>query len=591
MLKSIKKIFSPPVFEDQEKNQSAAYLNVVLWAALILFIVLEILQFVGGNPDANITKLTILSISILTVLLQFVLRMGHVKIASVLLLSIGWGILVIEAGASTGLYDSAFIGTIIIILLSALLLDFRYSFIFTILSALTGWIFAYTKTNGSLQANIMMARDFSVIFILIGIISYLTIRNSRKALERSQTDALELTKSNSELQTLRTNLEKRIEERTFEADARAIELAERTEQLELANVRTKKRAAQLQAISEVARVIAQVRKLSDLLPRIVKVISEQFDFYHTGIFLIDEANQFAILSAASSQGGKQMLSRRYRIKVGASELIGHVTATGNARIGSDTDHDNRFLNNPDLPNTHSEMAVPLISGNKIIGALDIQSENPNAFTKEDIDVIQTLADQVSIAIENARLFDSTKKSLYEAETIYRQYIHDEWLNLTTSENILGFRYTVTGATPLENLLEASEIKKAIETGDTITDNDHQSGQAILAVPIKLREEVIGVLNIRTPGKQNWTQDEIGLVQAVADRVAVSAENARLFDQTTSRAERESAVSEITSKIRGTNNPEEMVQIAINELKEILNLTDIHIVPYNPPQNENGRKDQ
>ncbi len=499
--------------------------------------------------------------------------------------------MVIEAGASTGLYDSAFIGTIIIILLSALLLDFRYSFIFTILSALTGWIFAYTKTNGALQANIMMARDFSVIFILIGIISYLTIRNSRKALERSQTDALELTKSNSELQTLRTNLEKRIEERTFEADARAIELAERTEQLELANVRTKKRAAQLQAISEVARVIAQVRKLSDLLPRIVKVISEQFDFYHTGIFLIDEANQFAILSAASSQGGKQMLSRRYRIKVGASELIGHVTATGNARIGSDTDHDNKFLNNPDLPNTHSEMAVPLISGNKIIGALDIQSENPNAFTKEDIDVIQTLADQVSIAIENARLFDSTKKSLYEAETIYRQYIHDEWLNLTTSENILGFRYTVTGATPLENLLEASEIKKAIETGETITDNDYQSGQAILAVPIKLREEVIGVLNIRTPGKQNWTQDEIGLVQAVADRVAVSAENARLFDQTTSRAERESAVSEITSKIRGTNNPEEMVQIAINELKEILNLTDIHIVPYNPPQNENGRKDQ
>jgi GAF domain-containing protein len=591
MLKSIKKIFSPPVFEDQEKNQSAAYLNVVLWAAFILFSLLEGWQFVSGDSNANTTKLTILSIVILTVILQFVLKMGHVKIASVLLLSVGWGILIIDAEVSTGLYDSAFIGTIIIILLSALLLDFRYSFLFTILSALAGWVFAYTKINGTLQANLTMARDFSVIFILIGIISYLTIRNSRKALERSRMDAVELTKSNTELQTLRASLEKRIEERTFEADARAIELAERTEQLELANVRTKKRAAQLQAISEVARVIAQVRKLSDLLPRIVKVISEQFDFYHTGIFLIDEANQFAILSAASSQGGKQMLSRRYRIKVGSSELVGHVTATGNARIGSDTDNDNRFLNNPDLPNTRSEMAVPLISSNKIIGALDIQSENPNAFTKEDIDVIQTLADQVSIAIENARLFDSTKKSLYEAETIYRQYIHDEWLNLTTSENILGFRYTVTGATPLENLLEASEIKKAIETGDTITDNDYQSGQAILAVPIKLREEVIGVLNIRTPGKQNWTQDEIGLVQAVAERVAVSAENARLFDQTTSRAERESAVSEITSKIRGTNNPQEMIQIAINELKEILNLTDIHIVPYNPPQNENGRKDQ
>jgi GAF domain-containing protein len=144
---------------------------------------------------------------------------------------------------------------------------------------------------------------------------------------------------------------------------------------------------------------------------------------------------------------------------------------------------------------------------------------------------------------------------------------------------------------LESLIEANEIKKASETGQTVTDTDYQSGQAILAVPIKLREEVIGVLNVRTPGKRNWTQDEIGLVQSVAERVAVSAENARLFDQTTIRAERESAVSEITSKIRSTNNPDEMIQIAINELKQILNLKDVRIVPYNPSWYGNGQKDE
>jgi GAF domain-containing protein len=592
MLKSIQQFFSPPVFKDDRKTQSAFYLYAALWITTFLCITLEIIQFVvDGNVYISIFVLIIVMGG-----LQFVLKMGYVKIASIFFAIIGWGILVFQAGIASALYDTSFTATIIVILVAGLLLDFRYSFLFTILSALAAWIFAYLQiTAGVIQpipdAPYNMARDFTMIFFLIGLISYLTIHNSRKALERSRMDALQLSKSNTELLALHADLERRVEERTFESEARAAELAERTVQLELANIRTQKRAAQLQAISEVARVIAQVRKLNDLLPRVVKVISEQFDFYHTGIFLTDEANQYAILSAASSQGGKNMLSRGYRLKIGAQGTVGYVTATGNPKVALDTDQDTKSLNNPDLPNTHSEMAVPLMSGSKIIGALDIQSEQPNAFTKEDVDVIQTLADQVSIAIENARLFDSTQKSLSEAETIYRQYIRSEWASLANAENILGFRYTVAGATPLENLIEADEIKKASETGQTVTETDYQSGQAILAVPIKLREEVIGVLDIRTPGKRNWTQDEIGLVQAVAERVAVSAENARLFDQTTSRAERESAVSEITSKIRSTNNSDEMIQIAINELKQTLNLKDVRIIPYNPPQNGNGQKDE
>jgi GAF domain-containing protein len=591
MLKGIKKFFSPPIFEDYEKKQRALYLNVALWALAILFIALEIGQIIESRLLITPTKLTLLALITTTIVLLFVLKMGNVRIASIALLFISWGILVFQAGSYARLYDTAFISTVIVILLAGLLLDIRYSLFFTALSVITAWVFASQITGAipPIDNPYNVAREFTAIFVLIGLISYLTIRSSRKSLEKSRNDAFQLAKSNSELQVLRANLEKRVDERTSESEARAAELAERTMQLELANIRTQKRAGQLQAISEVARVIAQVRKLNDLLPRIVKVISEQFDFYHTSIFLTDEANQYAILSAANSQGGKQMLSRKYRLKVGAQGVVGYVTATGTARIALDTDEDAKYLNNPDLPNTHSEMAVPLISGNKIIGALDIQSEQPNAFTKEDVDVIQTLADQVSIAIENARLFDSTQKSLSEAETIYRQYIRSEWASLATAENILGFRYTVTGATPLENLIEASEIKKVTQTGQIITDTDVQSGQAILAVPIKLRDEVIGVLDIRTSGKRSWTQDEIGLVQAVAERVAVSAENARLFDQTTSRAERESAVSEITSKIRSTNDPNEMMQIAINELKQILNLKEIRIVPYSLPQKGNERK--
>lgn len=596
MVKSILKLFSPPIFKDEIKTQQARHLNAVLWVTIVLCAVLEGAQIFLDSNLIEKTKITFLVLIFVMAGLHVVLRMGYVKTASFFLLFLGWIILMWQAGSSSAIYDTAFIGSVLVILMAGLLLNFGYSMFFVALSVIAAWVFAYLQITAKIihpvpDAPYEMAIDYTAIFALIGLISYLTLEGSRKALQRSQLDAAQLIKNNAELQALRTELEKRVEERTFESEFRARELAERTVQLELANLRTRKRAAQLQAISEVARVIAQIRKLNDLLPRIVKVISEQFDFYHTGIFLTDEANQYAILSAASSQGGKQMLSRGYRLKIGSQGTVGCVTETGAPIIALDTDENKVSLENPDLPNTRSEMAVPLMSGNKIIGALDIQSEQPDAFTQEDVDVIQTLADQVSIAIENARLFDATEKSLSEAETIYRQYIRSEWASLATNENILGFRYTVAGATSLENAIESNEIKKAAETGQTITEVDYQSGQATLAVPIKLREEVIGVLNVRTPGKRDWTPDEIGLVQAVAERVAVSAENARLFDQTTSRAERESAVSEITSKIRSTNDPDEMIQIAINELQQTLNLKNVRIVPYTLSQAGTGPKDE
>ncbi len=385
-----------------------------------------------------------------------------------------------------------------------------------------------------------------------------------------------------QLQETLQGLEQRVAERTTEMEMRSLELADRTVALELANIRTQKRAGQLQAISDVSRAIATVRNVTDILPKITEVVSERFGFYHVGIFLLDETNQYALLSAANSEGGQRMLERGHRLKIGAQGIVGYVTETGNPRIALDTGKDAVFFNNPDLPGTHSEMAVPLKASGKIIGALDVQSEQANAFTQEDADIIQILADQVSVAIENARLFDATQKSLSESETIYRQYVRREWTRLAANEKLLGFRHTMLGTAPLERLLETKNIKQATETGETLIETSDENDQAALSVPIKLRDEVIGMLNIRAPRKRGWSQDEISLVQAVAERVAVSAENARLFDETTQRAERERTVSEITSKIRGTNDPKEMIQIAINELKQALKVKDARIVPYNPP---------
>jgi GAF domain-containing protein/HAMP domain-containing protein len=371
----------------------------------------------------------------------------------------------------------------------------------------------------------------------------------------------------AQLQTTLKNLEERVAERTTALEQRSRELADRTVALELANVRTQKRAAQLQAIAEVARTIAGVRKLADILPGITKVVSEQFGFYHTGIFLLDEAHEYALLGAANSEGGQRMLARGHRLKVGAQGIVGYVTDTGSPRIALDTRNDAIFLKNPDLPETHSEMAVPLKSGEKIIGALDVQSNQSNAFSQEDLEVLQVLADQISIAIENSRQFDQTQKSLNEAETIFKQYLHREWDRLRDSEKVLGYRYSVTGVEPIENPIAPDPLQ---------IDKKTEAKEAVITIPIKVRNEVIGILNIRNPGKRTWTKEEIGLVEAVAERVAVSAENARLFDESQKRAAKEQIIGEITSKIGASINLSNIMQTAVEELGHTLSGSQVSI---------------
>jgi GAF domain-containing protein/HAMP domain-containing protein len=375
-------------------------------------------------------------------------------------------------------------------------------------------------------------------------------------------------------------LEKRVSDRTAELAQRTGEVAKRSSELEEANYRFERRAVQLQAIADVARATATLQNLRMLLPRITQLVSERFGFYHVGIFLVDEGSKFAILSAANSEGGMRMLARNHKLEVGKVGIVGYVTGTGNPRIALDTGVDAVFFDNPDLPDTRSEMALPLKAGRRIIGALDVQSNESGAFTDEDVKVLTTLADLVSIAIENARLFDETRRSLNEAETIYRQYIRDEYARLPRDQKLLGFRYAVTGSAPLEALADFAEIKKASETGDIVIADADGNKQASLAIPIKLREEIIGVLNIRTMDNREWSQDEIDLVRAVAERVALSVENARLFEETSNRAERERAVADITNKIRSTNDPQAMVQTALQELQRVLGASRVQIVPFN-----------
>jgi GAF domain-containing protein/HAMP domain-containing protein len=339
---------------------------------------------------------------------------------------------------------------------------------------------------------------------------------------------------------------------------------ERTAELQEALIKGERRGKQYEAIARVSQAINTTQNLQDLLPQIAEVISEQFGFYHVGIFLNDTSNQYSVLGAANSEGGQQMLLRGHQLKIGEQGIVGYVTGTGKPRIALDVGTDVTYFNNPDLPETHSEMALPLSIGGSIIGALDVQSIETNAFTEEDIEVLTTLADQVSLAIQNARLYDQMQRSLAEAEVISRQYFSETWKQLSQDQTVAGFRYTTSGTMPLtEN--ESTEAVDNIE-------------RKSVTVPINIRGQAIGKLSVLVPKQERIKSDQMELIQAVADRVAIFAENARLFDQTTRRAERERLVTDITTKIRGSNDPQEMLKTAVEELKRALNVSRIEIVP-------------
>jgi GAF domain-containing protein len=228
-----------------------------------------------------------------------------------------------------------------------------------------------------------------------------------------------------------------------------------------------------------------------------------------------------------------------------------------------------FFDNPELPDTHSEMALPLKSGDLVVGALDVQSTETGAFADEDIQMLILLADQVSLAIENARLFEETRNALAEAEAVSRQFTREVWGKLPNQQNLFGYRYTLTGTSPLE---------KPIELADSGNGKGKQKEEGQVKVPIELRGETIGTLIVQSPSTEILRQDQMDLIKAVAERVALAVENARLFEETTRRAERERLVSDITGKIRSVHDPQTMIQTAMEELRNALGASRVEVTP-------------
>jgi GAF domain-containing protein len=343
----------------------------------------------------------------------------------------------------------------------------------------------------------------------------------------------------SELQGLYTGLERLVAQRTAD-------LARRT--------------AQLEAAATVARRAAEIRDLDTLLNETVRLISDRFGFYHAGIFLVDEAGEYAVLRAASSEGGQRMLARGHRLAVGKVGIVGYVAGTGKPRIALDVGADAVFFDNPDLPLTRSEMALPLKVGERVIGVLDVQSVEPAAFTEEDVSVLQTMADQIALAIENDRLLEESRRALEELERLYGGRAREAW-QVWAALRPAAYRYTGVDVEPLPAPVPL--------TGE----GDGRQ----LAVPIRLWGQAIGtVLLKRTEEQPPWSPEERRLAEEMGEQIALALENARLIAETESRAARERLLSEMTSRLTRSLDMDALLEVAVRELARLPEVAEVAV---------------
>jgi GAF domain-containing protein/HAMP domain-containing protein len=334
--------------------------------------------------------------------------------------------------------------------------------------------------------------------------------------------------------------------------------------------RVAERARDLSITADIGRAVVTLPDPRDLMNEIVELIRQRFGFYHAQVFLVDDTGQNAALVASTGTAGRELLARRHTLAVGSQSVIGQVTARAEPVIASDTDVSPIHHRNELLPDTRSEMALPMRIGDRVIGALDVQSVAPNAFEADAVAVFQIMADQLAVALENARLNARLQAAEHNLDIFQQRVTREAW------NAYQGNRDPDAPAAFLfsDDKLEAhhspppASLSEAIRSGQMIT-AENGGEEFDLAIPIRVRGEVIGAFGFGGETIQNLNDEDIALIEAVVDRVGLALENLRLVEQTARRAEHEQVVNDITSKIVGATDVNFILQTTVKELGRVL----------------------
>lgn len=556
MLNRARTIFAAPIFaNDEDKTRKARYANAIALTFLAITIAYETIYRVAVNYwGLSFVDVTVFGLAITCIVSLLLIRRGYVFAASILLVVLIWALTNSIAASGYGAQDSSFLTNFTIVLMAGLLLGWKASLFITTISILSGFGLAYAESSGWISHApypiTQFAGDISFVFAFNAVIIYLLINGLENALKRSRASLEELEIANLDLNNTQAALQ------------------QRSAELTAANEQLQNRTEKLRAIAAITSTAASIHNFETLVNSVSTIVSQQLGYHHVGLFLLDEQRQYAILRSASSGVGQMLLERGYRLHLGQNEAVTAAAQTGQPQIAL---LKNESARKSDFSQTQSQLALALKSGDEIVGVLDLHSTEANAFSIADISTLSILADQIGIAIQNALIYEQSERALREANSTFREASEKEWKRYAELAQTRGYRYDGIKPEPVK------------ETGRPTSE-----GNAI-SIPVQLRGQTIGQLKLKaSDAAKQWTEDELAMAEATAERAALALEGARLLEEAQQRAAREAFLADMGSKLSTSFQIDSILRDTVEELGQTINgsIVSFQLVnPSSPPKGE------
>ncbi len=353
---------------------------------------------------------------------------------------------------------------------------------------------------------------------------------------------------NFSVSTLKNRLiltQRQMNDLTFEQTELKGQMKQQTELLQ-------RRIGQLHTAAEITRATSSILDSQIMIRQVCDSVKDRFNLYYVGVFLVDAMKEFAVLQYGTGEAGRRMLANRHRLAVGGYSMIGWTTQTRKPRIALDIGEEAVHFDNPLLPETHSELALPITTANALFGAMTIQSTQPGAFDEEDILVLQSIADSLAIALEKEQAFERTQRALDEIRVLNKAYIQQAWGNTLETYGDLALAY--------ENPDAATAPNEEVKT---------------VKVPLYLRDEVIGEINLEVVGDE-ISREQMEFLESISTQTTVALENARLLEETQRSAAKEQKLNELSEEFSRALTIEEILKTAVVEFGKLPSVAEASI---------------
>lgn len=600
----IRKLLAAPVFEgDDDKTRVASLFNTLLLASLATSVLVGVIAPVAfAQPWIGVGVAGL--VFVLSLVSLVLMRLGAVRAASVLYLIGMWVAFSVLMILSDGVKSPFVTGYVTFTVAAGLLLGGWAAIVVAEFSVLAGLAMFYARTIDVLPTPVLyMGAGPSWIALTANLIAtvavlYLATRAMNEALRQARRSAAELDEQ-------RELLEQTVAERTRDLEHRAVQLA---------------------TAADVGRAAASLLNLESLSREVVDLVRDRFDLYYAGLFLLDDTGSQAVLEAGSGEAGRTMKAQGHSLEVGGLSMVGAACARREARIALDVGAEPIRFDNPLLPETRSEMALPLTVGERVLGALDAQSIEPAAFSEEDVAVLQLVADQVAVAVDNARKFSEEGEVLEATSPLYRvgrrlalavtmedivQAIIDSvaeteasgcvvvqlsglqdggiedavllgsWDQHEASPDGIGASLPVSpGRIPLNRFSSLLVVEDTAQQDDDQHDMrrflSQFGGKAFANVPLRAAGRTIGFVHIYRNEAGPFSPVSIRLYETLVDQAAVALEGARLLYEAQRRAAHEQTLSRATARMRETLDADTVLRTAVTEIAEALGLAALDV---------------